>query len=105
MPEYHGIRADRIVLMTGYVNLMDAKDKPETIPDIIEKYSSLIDEAKAIAHHVTVSSVRPRLGEVRQRWFSHLTPTCKFYVRIKNVTLWTIHQFSLLGIVPQMMDI
>ncbi len=52
--EYHGIRADRIVLMTDTVNLMDSKDKPETIPDIIDKYCSLIDEAKAIAHHVTV---------------------------------------------------
>ncbi len=60
------MRADRIMLMTGTVNLTDAKDKPYTLPDIIEKYSTLIDEAKAIAHHVTVSSVCPRLDEGRQ---------------------------------------
>ncbi len=28
-PEYYGIRADLTMLMTGTVNLMDAKDKPE----------------------------------------------------------------------------
>ncbi len=79
-PEYHGIRADRIVLMTDTVNLMDAKDKPETIPDIIDKYFSLIDEAKAIAHHVTVSSVCPRLDDVRQLvepFNTHLQVLCE----------------------------
>lgn len=38
-PKYHGTSVDRIELITGTINLMDSKDKPETIPDIIDKYS------------------------------------------------------------------
>ncbi len=55
-PEYHGARLDHLVLMTGTNDIKDAKDKPDSIPDIVQKYSALIEDAKAISQNVTISS-------------------------------------------------
>ena len=63
-PKYHGARLDRLVLMTGTNDLKDAKDKPESIPEIVKKYSALIEDAKAISQYVTVSSICPRIDDV-----------------------------------------
>ncbi len=65
-PEYHGARLDRLVLMTGTNDLTDAKDKPDSIPDIVQKYSALIEDAKAISQYVTISSVCPRIDDVTE---------------------------------------
>ncbi len=65
-PEYHAARLDRLVLIIGTNDLKDAKDKPDSIPDIVQKYSALIEDAKAISQYVTISSVYPRIDYVAE---------------------------------------
>ncbi len=52
--------------MTGTNDLKDAKDKPDSIPDIVQRYSALIEDAKAISQYVTISSVCPRIDDVTE---------------------------------------
>ncbi len=45
-PEYHGARLDHLVLTTGTNDLKDAKDKTDSIPDIVQKSSALISSTR-----------------------------------------------------------
>ncbi len=65
-PEYHGARLDCLVLMTSTNDLKDAKDKPDSIPYIVQKYSAHFEDVKAISQYVTVSSVCPKIDDVTE---------------------------------------
>ncbi len=52
--------------MTSTNDLKDAKDKPDSISDIVQKYSALIEYAKVISQYVTISSVCPRIDDVTE---------------------------------------
>ncbi len=51
--------------MAGTNDLQDANGDAEKVTAIIEKYKDLINSAKAIAEHITVSRVCPHLDNVK----------------------------------------
>ncbi len=64
-PEYHGAKYNILTLMASTNDLHDADGDAEKVTVIIEKYKDLINSAKAIAEHITVSSMCPCLDNVK----------------------------------------
>ncbi len=64
-PEYHGAKYNNITFMAGTNDLQYANGDAEKVTAIIDKYIDLINMAKAIAGNITVSSVCPRLDNVK----------------------------------------
>ena len=58
---HHGSSFDSITLHVATNDLESISEHPDKIPDVIEEYSKLIDDAKAMTSTVKVSSVCPRL--------------------------------------------
>jgi hypothetical protein len=64
-PEYYGAKFKNLTLMVGTNDLQDANGDAAKVTDIINQYKELINDSKAIAEKVTVSSVCPRLDHVK----------------------------------------
>ena len=63
--KFHGMSFQSVTHVVGTNDLHDIKDDPTKIPEVIEEYKSLMNETKAISEQVLVSSVCPRLDEVK----------------------------------------
>ncbi len=56
-PEYHGAKYRKVTLMIDTNDLQDAKGEVAKLQGVVEQYKELINNYKAIAEYVIVSSV------------------------------------------------
>ena len=64
LKDYHGSSFNSVTFHVATNDLEGIKDDQDKLQDVVNEYSELIDDSKAISETVVVSSICPRLDEI-----------------------------------------
>lgn len=66
LENFHGSSFDSVTYHVATNDLLEIKDDPDKITDVINKYEALISDTKALTNTVIISSVCPRMDDVSE---------------------------------------